>query len=39
MKSLTDTVCLKCWQVYVLIVMTGFAVGNIFAKTANALGI
>jgi hypothetical protein len=39
MTTLTDTICMKRWQAYVLLGMTGFAVGNILSKTASALGV
>jgi hypothetical protein len=35
---LTDRICMKAWQAYVLMGLTGFAVGNIIAKTQTALG-
>lgn len=38
MSRLTETICMKRWQAYVLLAMTGFAVGNILAKTATAFG-
>ncbi len=38
MTSLTETICLKRWQAYVLLGLSGFAVGNILAKTTAALG-
>lgn len=38
MTSLQDTICIKRWQAYLLLAMTGFAVGNILAKTVVALG-
>ena len=38
MKSLTETVCIKSWQVFVLLGATGFAVGNVLAKVTTALG-
>lgn len=39
MKVLTETISLKIWQVFVIIAMTGFAVGNILAKMTTALGL
>ena len=38
MKSLTETVCLKRWQAFVLLGLSGFAIGNVLAKTVTALG-
>jgi len=39
MTNLQESVCIKQWQLFVLLGMSGFAVGNILAKLANALGI
>jgi hypothetical protein len=38
MRNLTDTFTMKAWQAYLLIGLSGFAVGNIIAKTQFALG-
>lgn len=38
MPSLTEAVFIKRWQAFVLLGMSGFAVGNILAKTTSALG-
>lgn len=38
MKSLNDTICLKRWQAYGLLGMSGFACGMILARTVSALG-
>jgi hypothetical protein len=38
MKSLNQAVCLKRWQAFALLGLSGFAVGNGLAKTINALG-
>jgi hypothetical protein len=38
MNSLTETICIKRWQVFVLIGASGYAVGSILAKVTNALG-
>lgn len=38
MHILTKTVCVKQWQVFVMLAMTGFATGNILAKITTALG-
>lgn len=38
MRSLTDTICMKRWQAYALLALSGFAIGNLLAKTAQALG-
>lgn len=39
MNSLAETVCLKRWQLFVLIAMTGFAVGSLLAKASTAMGV
>jgi hypothetical protein len=39
MNSLTETVCLKRWHAFVLLAMSGYAVGSIIAKTMNAVGL
>jgi len=39
MNSLFEAVCVKRWHLFVMLGMSGFAIGNILAKTANALGI
>ena len=39
MKALNDTIRVKRWHAYAMIAMTGFAVGNILAKTARAFGL
>lgn len=38
MDVLNQTVCLKKWQVFAMLAMTGFAIGSILAQVANALG-
>lgn len=38
MSSLTETICIKRWQAFVLLGMSGFAAGNILSKTTSALG-
>jgi len=38
MNTLMETVCMKRWQVFVLLGATGFAIGNILAKASTALG-
>lgn len=38
MSPLNNTVCVKQWQVFVMLAMTGFAVGSILAKITTALG-
>lgn len=38
MTSLQDTICMKRWQAYLMLAMSGFAVGTILAKTVAALG-
>lgn len=39
MTSLQDTICMKRWQVYLMLAMSGFAVGSILAKTVVGLGV
>ena len=39
MKTLTETVCVQRWQVFLMLGLTGFAFGTIIAKIANALGL
>lgn len=38
MRSLNHTICVKTWQIFVLLGASGFAVGTILSKTATALG-
>jgi hypothetical protein len=38
MTNLQKSVCVKRWQLFVMLGMSGFAIGNILAKTAAALG-
>ncbi len=38
MSFLEKTVCVKQWQVFVMLAMTGFATGSILAKITTALG-
>lgn len=38
MNSLTETISIRRWQAFVLVGMSGFAVGNIIAKVTTALG-
>jgi hypothetical protein len=38
MNMLMETVCIKRWQVFILLGATGFAIGNILAKATTALG-
>jgi hypothetical protein len=39
MNSLTETISLKRWHAFVLLAMTGYAVGSIIAKVVTALGL
>ena len=39
MKSLSETICLKRWQAILLLALSGFAVGNILAKSTATLGL
>jgi hypothetical protein len=38
MPNLQKSVCVKQWQLFVMLGMSGFAVGNILAKLTTALG-
>lgn len=38
MSIFNKTVCVKQWQVFVMLAMTGFAIGGILAKITTALG-
>jgi len=38
MTDLQKTICVKQWQLFVMLGMSGFAVGNILAKLTTALG-
>lgn len=38
MEFLSKGVCVKQWQVFLMLLLSGFAVGSIAAKIANALG-
>jgi hypothetical protein len=39
MNSLTETISVKRWHAFVLLAMSGYAVGSIIAKAATALGL
>lgn len=39
MNSLSETICLKRWQAILLLALSGFAVGNILAKSTAAIGL
>jgi hypothetical protein len=39
MNSLTETISLKRWHAFILLAMSGYAVGSIIAKVTNALGL
>ena len=39
MKLFTETVRIKLWHGYVLLGLTGYAVGSILAKVSAALGV
>ena len=39
MRTLTETVCVTRWQVFLLLAMSGYAAGSIIAKVAGALGL
>jgi len=36
-QFLTKSVCVKQWQVFAMLLMSGFATGSIIAKLVNAL--
>jgi hypothetical protein len=38
MNTLTETICIKRWQAFVLLGAAGYAVGAIVAKLTTALG-
>ncbi len=38
MKTLVETVCVKRWQVLLLLAMSGYALGNILSTTMAAVG-
>lgn len=38
MTDLRKSVCVKQWQLFVMLGMSGFATGNILAKLTTALG-
>jgi len=38
MKSLTETVCVTRWQVFVMLAMSSYAVGAIAAKVTTTQG-
>jgi hypothetical protein len=39
MNSLTETIILERWHAFVLLAMSGYAVGSIIAKVTTALGV
>jgi hypothetical protein len=39
MNSLTETISLKRWHAFVMLAMSGYAVGSIIAKVTTALGL
>lgn len=38
MTNLQERVCVKQWQLFAMLGMSGFAIGNILAKLTGALG-
>ncbi len=38
MYLLNETVCVKRWQVFAMLALSGFAVGSLLAKLTNVLG-
>jgi hypothetical protein len=39
MEFLTKSVCLKQWQVFAMLLLSGYATGAMLANIANALGL
>ncbi len=39
MHFINKTIAVRRWQMFVMLGASGFAVGNIIAKVANALGL
>lgn len=39
MKIWTDTISMKRWQAYILLGLTGFAVGTMLSRLAGAFGV
>ena len=38
MNAITETICIKRWQAFVLLGASGYAVGSILAKITTLLG-
>jgi hypothetical protein len=38
MYKLNQAVCVKQWQVFLMLGLSGFAIGNVLAKITTALG-
>jgi hypothetical protein len=38
MNTLTETICVKRWHAFVLLGLSGYAVGSMAAKLTTALG-
>ncbi len=38
MKTLSKTICIARWKACIMLAMTGYAFGNILAKSASAFG-
>ena len=39
MTALVETICVKRWQVFAMLGLSGYAVGNLIAKAVGALGL
>jgi hypothetical protein len=39
MEFLNQTVCVKQWHVFVMLLLSGFATGSMIAKIATAIGL
>ena len=38
MQKLSRTICVKQWQLFLMLGLSGFAIGNVLAKITTALG-
>ncbi len=39
MSSMTETICIKRWQAYLMLAMSGLAIGMMVGATARAVGL
>ncbi len=39
MNTLTETICVKRWHAFVLLGLSGYAVGSVIANLVNAFGL